>query len=274
MLCKNTLVTCYKNYFAFYFLLFSHTATMRNFFVLLLITTTLASIVPPFSSEDVTRIKCRKGVDSALLRDPRKVYFCLDNQHMIFHSSSLDTLGAHAHDPLAKEDKIKDLSKKWVEIETNDFTISQDGGMPLTSCLSLENGQTGAISGMFSDSFGTSAKLDLNYALVNYFLLQAGSSFSASLDTSFTMSAEYSCNGKAGQTVQLTMVPSFYRFCEGKYRFLYLSKKNKKDIVVHEDWQLIPDTQVVASAPMLKCVTDPSLLRCDSRISNPWLPAN
>lgn len=245
---------------------------MRKFFVLLLITTTFASIVPP--KEDVKKIQCRKGIDSALLRDPKKVYFCLDNQHMIFHSSTLDTLGTKTHNPLAKEDTIKDLSKKWVEVETNNFTISQDGGMPLTSCLSLENGQTGAISGIFSDSFGTSAKLDLSWALTSYLVIQTGFSFSASFDTSFTVSAEYSCNGKAGQTVQLTMVPSFYRFRESKYRFLYPSKKNKKDIVDYEDWQLIPDTQVVASAPMLKCVTDPSFLRCDSRISNPWLPAN
>lgn len=236
------------------------------------LTAAYASFVPTFSNEDVQQIICNSELDSTLLHDTKKVYYCVDNQHMVFHSSSLNTLGPDAKNPLATEIEIKDLNKMWVEVETNNFTINMDGGIPLTNCLSLEHGQTGVISGTFGDSFATSASLDLNYALINAGAFQLNWNIAGGVGASLSTSAEYSCNGKSGQTVQLTVVPAYYRFRDAEFRFLYLTKKKQKEIIKYERWQLSPDTQVLASAPMLKCVTDKLLLRCDSAIANPWLP--
>lgn len=227
-----------------------------------------ASYVPLIPQEKIHHITCNEGISHKLLQNTKDVYFCTDNQHMIYHSSSLNTLSPGAEDPFVHYED--DFSDKWVEIETNKYTMEASGGIPFTDCLSIEHGDSGAVSGIFTDIIGGGASLDLNWAIVNVLVAQINLSVGASVGATYIASAEYSCSGTNGQTVQLTVVPSYYRFREGKFRFLYPSKNWRDNQVVYEEWQNIPDTQVLVSAPMLKCVTDPDLLRCDSALRTPW----
>lgn len=187
---------------------------------------------------------------------------------MIFHSSSLNTLGPDRHNPLTVEDEIEDLKKKWVEVEANDFTVDTEGSIPFSNCLSIDHGSNGTISATFSDTLGAAASLDLEFALINAGIANLNWAFSGSAGGTFATSAEYACSG-LGQTIQITAVPSYYRFREARFRYLYLGA-SKPTNVIYEDWQRIPETQVLASSPMLKCITDPELLRCDSRVASSW----
>jgi len=227
-----------------------------------------ADFVPPFGNDNVQQIKCNRGIQRHLLENTTAVYFCKDNMHMIFHSTSLNTLGPNRHNPFASNEDENDMSKKWLEVETNKFSVQSDGGIPFTSCLSLENGGNGAISATFGDTLGTAASLDLDFALVNAGLASLHWGLVGSVGGTFATSAEYACGGKAGQTVQLTVVPAYYRFREAKFRYLQMGNSKTKP-VIYNDWEYIPETQVLASSPMMKCVTSPELLRCDSSVVMP-----
>lgn len=240
-----------------------------KFWLLLLLSPVLAGFVPTFSRENIVEITCKDNIPPSMLLNESTVFFCTNNHHMIYHSSKLDTLMA-SNKAVSFYETPSKYSNSWVEVETNKYAeVTQDGGIPYTGCLSLENGDEGALSGTVSDSFGVAASLDFGYALINAAVATINLGLSGSLGLSQTISTEFYCRGKAGQTVQLTIVPAYYKFREGKYRFLTLEPK-KKLRVEHGGWDDIPDTQVLAGTPMIKCVTDPELLQChwDSGLIN------
>lgn len=228
-----------------------------------------AAFVSPFKDEEIQQISCSNGIERLVLKNTTAIYLCTDNKHMIFHSSRLDILGTSRHKPLIVQKEAKSPKKRWVEVETNDFTVDSDGGIPFTNCLSLENGSNGTLSASFSDTFGVATSLDLDLALFNAGFASLNWAFSSNTGGTFTTSAEYGCSGQTGQTIQIAIVPSYYRFSEAKFRLIYLGEGKTKN-VIYEDWQNIPDTKVLASSAMLRCTKDPQLLKCDSGIASSW----
>lgn len=225
-----------------------------------------AAFVSPFKEEEIQHVNCSNGIERLFLKNTTAIYFCTDNKHMIFHSSRLDILGTSL--PLIVENE-KSQKKRWVEVETNDFTVESDGGIPFTNCLSLEKGGNGTLSASFSDNLGVATSLDLDLALFNAGFASLNWAFSGNTGGTLTASTEYACSGQAGQTIQITVVPSYYRFSEAKFRYIYLGEGKTRN-VIYEDWQNIPDTKLLASSPMLRCTNDPELLRCDSGIASSW----
>lgn len=235
----------------------------------LLFAAVVCAYTPPFSEEDIYPITCSDGIEPRLLKDTKKVYFCTDNDHMIFHSSALDTRPNNTHNPFNREDPIPHWDKKWIEIETNDYTMIADGGIPYTTCLSFEDGYSGTVAASLADGLSGSFAFDFGFALISAVVFGANTNVNVRSGLLYSLSAEYGCAAESGQTVQLMVVPSFYRFREGKYRILYLGGRMKPK-VIYDDWQDIPDTQTVGYSQLLKCVTDPQLMRCDSVMANPW----
>lgn len=228
-------------------------AVMLFFFFLTFVS---AAFVPTFSKDNIVETFCN-DISQPMLLNTSAVYLCKENLHMLFHVSKLNTLNL-SHTELAGF-AIPRRKNVWVEVNANEYTTVSDGGIPYTGCLSLENGDDGALSGTISDTFGVTASLSLLYALATIVVATININLAGSVGGSYSVSAEYKCLAKAGETVQLTIVPSYYRFREAQFRYLIPNKKR----IAYGNWEYIPDTQVLSSAPMFKCVTDPELLQCD-----------
>lgn len=217
------------------------------------------------SFDDIKEINCQ-NLTTSNLKDTKLVYRCMDNGHMVYHVSKLNTLTPEEEKfPVSRRHAWR--RNVWIEVQADEYHEEEENlGIPYTGCLSVEYGETAVLKGKISDSIGANADVDLNYAFLNAAVVRESLGLTGNVGGSISLSAEYACSANKGLTVQVVVMPLYYLFENAAYREVSLSGMRFRRFIKYGPWKVIPALKAIASAKAIKCVTKPELLQCDGNI--------
>lgn len=224
---------------------------------LLVMKTTFASEPPADISE---KIDCENGLTADTLRNFDSVYLCRDSSNILFHSLKLGS--TEAYSDLIPE-FIEASDNEWIEVEIGDHEVSEEkSGVPYTGCLSLEDGATGSLQATITHTYGLSASLELKFSFLNAVMAKSSHSLGATVGGSTTLTAEYVCPGKPGETVQLQLTRRYHLFRHSRWRKVALEPRLKFTTISRGTWKAISAVKSLIASPMVRCVTNKEMLHC------------
>lgn len=210
---------------------------------------------------DVLEIDC-KSLSWDQLKNEEYAYRCRENDNMIYHISQLSRAQKFKKF-LPSRLRQKFQRNEWIEISVSAYKeIKDKHGIPYSGCLTAAEGDGGIVKGTIGDSYGISLGVGVTFPLAHAIIAgqTLGPSLSFGLGTS--TSTDYECIVQPGLTVQVVFMPLYYMFEKAEYRLLsVLDYKIFKSLSFGE-WQVAPKIKALSSSKIVKCVTDPQLLRC------------
>lgn len=216
-----------------------------------------------FANNVVRVADCDIELLSAHFKERGIVYYCEDTGHTILHS--LQLIGLVEEE--AFHGKTLVISPHgWIEIAARSHEIEDETSIiPYTGCFTLEDGTSGSLQATVAHSYGFGTSLDFGLSFLNALVVKLSQNGRGTLGGSLSMTAEYICSGKPGGTVQLQLARKHHVFRNSKWRAISTKPHVKFTGISHGVWRNIGMVKSLVSSPIIKCVTDPSLLKCGSR---------
>lgn len=225
--------------------------------MLLALKNTYARVPPADLSE---RIDCENGLTADTLRKLDSVYLCRASSNVLFHSLKLGS--TEAYSGLIPE-IIEASDNEWIEVEVGDHEVSEEkSGVPYTGCLSLEDGATGSLQATITHTYGLSASLELKLSFLNAIMAKSSHGLGVTVGGSTTLTAEYVCPGKPGETVQLQLTRRYHLFRHSRWRKVALESRFKFTTISRGTWKAISAVKSLLASPMVRCVTNKEMLQC------------
>lgn len=207
--------------------------------------------------EVVKRIQCESNPKLELLLTGTSTYYCTDTETLLYHSSRFKR---SLTDEFLLDGKLNPLVYDWIEISVTDHQVVLEIGIfPFTSSLYLENGSNGAMQATISDTYGLGGSLDLKAALINAAVAKLTSDIKGSVGGLLTSTAEFTCSGQEGETVQLQLIRKNHIFQNSRWRKLSANFGSRAPHIHYGKWNIIPSMKALASSPIVRCVI------CDSQ---------